>query len=269
MAPKRPKTHLTAERIQAFLDDALSRDERAEVQEHATFCGRCHAELETWQHLYSELGELPEFSPAPNFQDRVLAGLDTAVPAAQAEKRRFGWLRRRAVRVAEHLDPERLQDYVEGLLPAPQMARVSAHLEACGGCRGEEEQWRSLIQGIEKLPVMAPSRAFASHVMGPDPDRPTGAPGGSQDHSATCAGLGGPLDPADAEGLGRHLGHSPHARYGGRSARVRRVLESARDTRGSGVLLLVENQRWGHRTVGPLGGRTGRERNRLLRLFVL
>ena len=166
MAPKRPQTHLTAERIQAFLDDALSRDERAEVQEHATFCGRCHTELETWQLLYSELGELPELSPAPNFRDRVLAGLDTAVPAASAEKRRYGWLRRRVVRAAEHLDPERLQDFVEGLLPAPQMARVSAHLEACGGCRGEEEQWRSLIQGIEKLPVMAPSRAFASHVMG-------------------------------------------------------------------------------------------------------
>ena len=166
MAPKRPRTHLTAERIQAFLDDALSRDDRAEVQEHATFCGRCHAELEAWQFLYSELGGLPELSPAPNFRDRVLAGLDVAVPAASAARRRFGWLRRRAVRAAEHLDPERLQDYVEGLLPAPQMARVSAHLEACGGCRGEEEQWRSLIQGIEKLPVMAPSRAFSSHVMG-------------------------------------------------------------------------------------------------------
>jgi anti-sigma factor RsiW len=118
VAPKRPKTHLTAERIQAFLDDALSRDDRAEVQEHATFCGRCHAELETWQLLYSELGELPELSPAPNFRDRVLAGLDTAVPAASAEKRRYGWLRRRAVRAAEHLDPERLQDYVEGLRSA-------------------------------------------------------------------------------------------------------------------------------------------------------
>jgi len=163
---KRPKTHLTAERIQAFLDDALSRDDRAEVQEHATFCGRCQAELETWQLLYSELGALPELSPAPSFRERVLAGLDTAVPAAQAEKKRLGWLRRRVVRAAEHLNPERLQDYVEGLLPAPQMARISTHLESCGGCRGQEEQWRSLIQGIEKLPEMAPSRAFASHVMG-------------------------------------------------------------------------------------------------------
>ena len=169
MAQKHPKTHLTAERIQAFLDDVLSRDDRAEVQEHATFCGRCQAELETWQLLYSELGELPELSPAPNFRERVLASLDTAGPAvaaAHAENPLFGWLRRRAVRAAEHLDPERLQDYVEGLLPAPQMARVSAHLDACGGCRAEEEQWRSLIHGIEQLPVMVPSGAFASHVMG-------------------------------------------------------------------------------------------------------
>ncbi len=166
MAKKHPKTHLTAERIQAFLDEALSQNESAEVQEHAAFCGRCQAELEAWQLLYSELGDLPELSPAPNFRDRVLAGLDAAVPVASAEKRQFGWSRRRAARAAEHLNPERLQDYIEGLLPARQMARVSTHLEACGVCRGEEEQWRGLIQGIEKLPVMAPSSAFAHQVMG-------------------------------------------------------------------------------------------------------
>ena len=165
MAKKHSKTHLTAERIQAFLDDALSQDERAEVQEHATFCVRCQAEVETWQLLYSELGELPELSPAPGFRDRVLAGLDTAVPAASGEKRLFGWLRREAGRAAEHLDPERIQDYLEGLLPARQMARVSAHLNACGVCRSDEAQWRGLIQGIESLPVMAPSSAFARRVM--------------------------------------------------------------------------------------------------------
>jgi anti-sigma factor RsiW len=166
VAKKHSKAHLTAERIQAFLDEALSEAERAEVQEHATFCGRCQAELETWQLLYFELGELPELSPAPNFRDRVLAGLDTAVPAAAGENRLLGWLRRGAVRAAEHLDPERLQDYVEGLLPARQMARVSAHLDSCGVCRSEEAQWRGLIQGIEQLPVMAPSSAFAGRVMG-------------------------------------------------------------------------------------------------------
>jgi len=163
---KHPKTHLTTERIQAFLDEALSRDQKAEVQEHATFCGRCQAEMEAWRLLYSELGELPELSPAPNFGDRVLAGLDTAVPAASTQKRLLGWLRRRAVRAAEHLDLERLQDYVEGLLPVRQMARASAHLDACGVCRSEEKQWRDLVQGIEKLPAMAPSSAFAGQVMG-------------------------------------------------------------------------------------------------------
>ena len=165
MAKKHSKTHLTAERIQAFLDDALSQDERAEVQEHATFCGHCQAEVETWQLLYFELGELPELSPAPSFRDRVLAGLDTAVAAPSGEKRLLGWLGRGAARAAEHLNPERLQDYVEGLLPARQMARVSAHLDACGACRSDEAQWRGLIQGIENLPVMAPSSAFAGQVM--------------------------------------------------------------------------------------------------------
>ena len=166
MAMKHPKTHLTAEQIQALLDDALSRDERADVEEHAAFCGRCRAEMETWQLLYCELGELAELSPAPNFGDRVLAGLDTAVPAPSTENRLLEWLRRRAVRAVEHLDPERLQDYVEGLLPARQMARVSTHLDACAHCRSEEKQWRGLIQGIERLPEMAPSSAFAGRVMG-------------------------------------------------------------------------------------------------------
>ena len=166
MAKKHRKTHLTAERIQAFLDDSLSRDERAEVQEHSTFCGRCQAELEGWQLLYSELGALPELTPATDFRERVLAGLDTTIPAASASEGRFGWLRRRAARAAEHLSPDRLQDYVEGLLPAGHMARVSAHLDACGDCRSEEEQWRGLIRGIEKLPVMAPSDAFGGRVMG-------------------------------------------------------------------------------------------------------
>jgi len=165
VAKNHSKTHLTAERIQAFLDDGLSRNERVEVQEHATFCGRCQSELESWQLLYSELGGLPELSPAPQFRDRVLAGLNLAVPAASAEKRGFGWLRRRAAQTAEHLDPERLQDYVGGLLPARQMAHVLAHLETCGDCRGEEGQWRGLIQGIEQLPVMVPSAAFGGRVM--------------------------------------------------------------------------------------------------------
>ena len=98
MARKHSKTHLTAERIQAFLDEARSREGRAEIQDHATSCAHCQAEMETWQVLYSELGELPQLSPSPDFRAGVLAGLDLAVPAPSAEKRLFGWVRRGAAR---------------------------------------------------------------------------------------------------------------------------------------------------------------------------
>lgn len=164
MAKKRSKTHLTAERIQAFLDDSLSRDERAEVHAHSTFCASCHAEFEAWRLLYSELGGLVQLDPGPGFRDRVLANLDTPADVP-AQDRAFGWLRRRALQAAKHLDPDRLQDYVEGLLPTRQMARISTHLEGCGVCRREEEHWQSLIQGIEELPAMAPSSGFHGRVM--------------------------------------------------------------------------------------------------------
>jgi anti-sigma factor RsiW len=164
VAKKPSKTHLTAERIQAFLDDSLSLDERDKVQAHSVFCRSCQAELEAWNLLYSELDRLPELSPGPNFSDHVLASLDISA-SVTAKDRALGWLRRRAGQASKHLDPERIQDYVEALLPAGRMARISAHLDGCGICRREEGQWRSLILGIRELPLMAPSSGFNGRVM--------------------------------------------------------------------------------------------------------
>lgn len=165
--------HLTAERIQAFLDAALSSEESAAVREHATFCGDCQTELDSWRFLYAELSELPELSPAPGFATRVLTALEPAVRKAETEKPLFGWLRpwvaqgvaQGIARTAEHVEPERLQDYVEGLLPSRQMARVSAHVKACQACRSEELRWEELIHGLECLPELAPSEAFSGRVM--------------------------------------------------------------------------------------------------------
>ena len=173
MARQDVDMHLTAERFQAFLDGTLPEGERVQVEKHATFCARCQAELDAWQLLYSELSELPELVPSEGFARRVLAKLDvsplpkpdaSAVPEAWAA-RKFGWLRRRTAKVAEHLSPERLQDYVEGILPRPQMARVETHLDGCGACSREAAAWRELVQGIETLPELAPSAAFAPRVM--------------------------------------------------------------------------------------------------------
>ena len=165
MARQHSNMHLTAERIQAFLDAALSSEESAAVREHATFCGDCQTELDSWRLLYSELSELPELSPAPGFATRVLTALDPAVLKAETEKPLFGWLRQWAARTAEHVEPERLQDYVEGLLPSRQMARISAHVKACEACRSEELRWEKLIHGLECLPELAPSEAFSGRVM--------------------------------------------------------------------------------------------------------
>jgi len=177
VAKQQSNMHLTAERIQAFLDAALSSEERAAVREHATFCGDCQTELDSWRLLYSELSELPELSPAPGFATRVLTALNPAVLKAESEKPLFGRLRhwvaqgvaqrvpQRVARTAEHVEPERLQDYVEGLLPSRQMARVSAHVKACEACRSEELRWEELIHGLEGLPELAPSQAFSGRVM--------------------------------------------------------------------------------------------------------
>ena len=165
MARQHSNMHLTAERIQAFLDAALSSEESAAVRDHATFCGDCRTELDSWRLLYSELSELPELSPAPGFATRVLTALEPAVLKAETEEPLFGWLRQWVARTAEHVEPERLQDYVEGLLPSRQMARVSAHVKACEACRSEELRWEELIHGLECLPELAPSEAFSGRVM--------------------------------------------------------------------------------------------------------
>jgi len=173
VARKDANMHLTAKRIQAFLDGALSQDERADVEEHAVFCANCQAELDTWQLLYSELSELPELAPSEGFALRVLAELDVSpvpeqIAAAVPETSKtgaFGWLRRRTARVAEHLSPERLQDYIEGVLPEPHMARIETHLDGCGACHAEAAAWRELVHRIETLPELAPSAGFAQRVM--------------------------------------------------------------------------------------------------------
>lgn len=70
-------THLTAERIQGFLDGLLPAGEVADVQRHVTSCSSCRADMESWQLLFSELGGLERLEPAAALHEAVLAGLRT------------------------------------------------------------------------------------------------------------------------------------------------------------------------------------------------
>jgi hypothetical protein len=52
---------------------------------------------------------------------------------------------------SEHPTEERLNDHVDGLLPAPEEEAVEAHLAACAACRAEVEGLRALLAGAAAL----------------------------------------------------------------------------------------------------------------------
>lgn len=186
--------HLSADRIQALLDGELPSREATAAEEHASSCARCRSELVAWRLVYAELGELPRVEPSAEFRERVLAEVNVGVPILERLKGWLGARRKAAAGTLGHLSPERLQDYVEGLLPAGQMARVESHLDACDRCRRQEAVWRSLVGGLESLPGLQPSPAFAARVMAavrvPEP-LAAGAPSSER---RTAAALGTWLD---------------------------------------------------------------------------
>ena len=163
--PAEMNRHLTAEQIQALLDGHLSDGEFADAQEHVVFCSRCHADLEAWQLLYAELGGLSEIVPSPDFAARVLEQMLAQEGGASWRQRVRSWIAVRGRGAMEHLSPERLQDYIEGLIPARQVARIEAHLSGCNACRSDVAVWQGLFEGLGTLQSMEPAEGFYERVM--------------------------------------------------------------------------------------------------------
>jgi len=165
----RSNSHVSAERLQAFLDDALSKRERAGIEEHVSACTRCADELESWRGLFDDLAALPRHAPPDEFRSRVLASLEASADRAHArplaERFRGSLLARLPSARPAHPSDERLQDFVDGALPARQVARVATHLEGCATCRSEVEAWRSVWVGLSRLEGFAPREGFAERVM--------------------------------------------------------------------------------------------------------
>ncbi len=155
--------HLSAEEVQALLEGELPGRERARAEEHLDSCARCSEELETWRLLFSELGELPALEPRSGFSERVMAEVEVPerMPLAARIRARLGAL----LPAGAHPEGGRIQDFVDGLLPARQAARVRAHLEACETCAHEATEWRVLMGRLSSLPHKAPSEVFADRVM--------------------------------------------------------------------------------------------------------
>jgi anti-sigma factor RsiW len=153
--------HLTSERIQEFLDQALPPGEEAAVRDHLLVCSRCRSEVEEWSAVFAGLESLPELEPSPAFSREVLGALPVRRPLAARVR---AWVTGGADAGA-HLPPERIQDLLDGLFPSRVAARVQAHLAACERCAGEVRRWEGLYEGLEGLARVAPSPGFADGVM--------------------------------------------------------------------------------------------------------
>jgi anti-sigma factor RsiW len=70
--------HLSAERIQAFLEGDLAASEHTRTGEHIAQCARCSEELEAWRVLFEDLTELRSLRPHEGFADRVMS--EVAIP---------------------------------------------------------------------------------------------------------------------------------------------------------------------------------------------
>ena len=55
--------HLSAERLQAFLEGDLPNKEQSRVEEHVAECIRCSEALATWRVLFEDLAGLPSHGP--------------------------------------------------------------------------------------------------------------------------------------------------------------------------------------------------------------
>jgi len=157
-------------RIQDYLDGVLSAEDERAFEAHMSSSPVLREQVASWRALMGRLDELPRLAPSPQFRGRVLSQLPPT-PAlerlraafrggAEASSHRTGPL------APAHPPSERLQDFVEGVLPTAKAARVRVHLQACAPCRTEVEEWRTLFASLGTLQGLQPGPSFADRVMG-------------------------------------------------------------------------------------------------------
>lgn len=73
--------HPTAERLQAFVEDALDERQRTAVASHVSVCAECGGEVEELRALFTALSDLPAFAPSMGFADTVMANVRVRRPA--------------------------------------------------------------------------------------------------------------------------------------------------------------------------------------------
>ena len=65
--------HLSAERLETFVEGLLDQGDRVVVESHLAGCSQCQAEVEELRTLFAALARMERFSPMPGFAHRVMA----------------------------------------------------------------------------------------------------------------------------------------------------------------------------------------------------
>jgi anti-sigma factor RsiW len=143
--------HLSAERLQAFLESDLPARDVDSIEEHLTVCARCSGELDAWRLLFDDLGGLGAYRPIEGFSDRVMSGMSmAAAPAPEA---------------SAHMRVEVIQDFLEASLVAREADEVERHLRGCVPCTAEADAWIDIFGRLSALESFTPSERFADEVM--------------------------------------------------------------------------------------------------------
>lgn len=129
--------HLDPEELDLLLEGVLP----ANRMSHLETCEDCRTAAEETREVVFQLASLARVAPGESFADRVMARVDTAAE--------------------EHLTGQDLDQWVEGLLPAPR----ELHLRACPDCQALADQERMLVMRLQALPLFNPSAGFNERVM--------------------------------------------------------------------------------------------------------
>lgn len=153
--------------LQGLLDGSLPEGEADRVRGHVSSCARCSAEMEAWEVLFHGLADLEDIVPPADFVQRVMTSLPREPEARPLGARVRGWLGigRPGLEWADHLDPARTQDLLDGALSRKELAAVEQHLHGCRLCREDVDGWRSLMVQLDGVPTLAPSPIFGERVM--------------------------------------------------------------------------------------------------------
>lgn len=165
-------SHVAGEVLQDFLEGSLAARRAERIEAHLARCSSCTSEADAWLGIMRRLDGLHRFEPGTGFSERVLSHVQVEVPQRVSLAARI----RSAVDVLlgttvsgrqgpEHVPAGVLQDFVDNHLPQAAVARVQAHVDACGRCASELRSWQGVAARLHGLDRLAPAQDFADRVM--------------------------------------------------------------------------------------------------------